>query len=203
MRTSRRIIATAQLNTHRNSYEKEFQCTTIGIEKESDVTSMYKTVSDLIMYTKPDVFLVQMSAKKGIAKHGMRAIQSVLKEFTEFDGKEVVAPLDPDTLSHEEKKKYLITINLIIEKRDGRLKARTRADGYKQRPYITKERSSSPMVSTEALSITLTIDAQENREVATYDVAGVYLNTDMDDFTTLKLEGHTVDLMIQVDPEKL
>ena len=74
MRTSRRIIGTTQPNTHRNSYKKEFKCTTIGIEKEIDVTSMYKTVSDLIMYTKPDVSLVQMSVKKGIAKHGMRAI---------------------------------------------------------------------------------------------------------------------------------
>ena len=74
MRTSRRIIGTVPQTTHRNSYEKEFQCTSVGIENEGGVTSMYKKVSDLIMYTKPDVSLVQMSVKKGIAKHGMRAI---------------------------------------------------------------------------------------------------------------------------------
>ena len=57
-------------------------------------------------------------------------------------------------------------------------------------------------MSIDTLSITLTIDAHENREVAFYDVVGVYFNADMDDFTTLKLEGLMVDLMVQVDPEK-
>jgi len=66
MKTSRRIIGTVPQTTHRNSYEKEFQCKPVSIEKEGDVTSMYKKVSDLIMHTKPDVSLVQMSAKKGI-----------------------------------------------------------------------------------------------------------------------------------------
>ena len=66
MRRSRRVIGIAPPNSHRNSYEKEFRLTSVGIEKEGDVTSMYKKVSDLIMHTKPDVSLVQMSAKKGI-----------------------------------------------------------------------------------------------------------------------------------------
>ena len=57
-------------------------------------------------------------------------------------------------------------------------------------------------MSIDTLSITLTIDAHENREVAFYDVVGVYFNADMDDFTTLKLEGLMVDLMVQVDPDK-
>ena len=53
---------------------------------------MYKKVSDLIMYTEPDVCLTQICAKKGIKKHRMWAIQSVFKEFTQFDGKKIVAP---------------------------------------------------------------------------------------------------------------
>ena len=70
-------------------------------------------------------------------------------------------------------------------------------DGRKQRAYINKEESSSPNVSTEALTTTLSIDAHANREVSTCDVVGV---SDMDYFTTLKLEGHMVNLMVQVDP---
>ena len=117
------------------------------------------------MYTEPEVSLVQMSTMKGIEKHSMRAIQSVLKKFIQFDRKKVVAPLDPDTLSHEERKKSLRAVYLMTGKRDGRLKARTCTDGHIQRPCITKEESSSPTVSTEALSTTLTIDVQESREV--------------------------------------
>ena len=70
---------------------------------------------------------------------------------------------------------------MMTEKRDGRLKARTCADGRIQRPYFIKVESSSPTVSTEAFSTALTIDAQENRELATCDVVGVYFNANMDD----------------------
>ena len=159
-------------------------------------------VSDLFMHTELEVPLVQISAKKGIEKYDMRAIQSVLKEFNQFDGKKIVASLDPGTLSLEERMKSLRAINLTVGKKDGRLKARTCVDGRKQRPYTAKEESILLAVSTEALSITLAIDALEKREVINYDEVGACLNTDMDEFTTLKLEGYMVDLMVQVDPKK-
>ena len=57
-------------------------------------------------------------------------------------------------------------------------------------------------MSTYDLSITLAIDAQEDREVTTCDMIYAYLKVDMDDFTTLKMEGYMVDLMVQVDSEK-
>ena len=95
------------------------------------------------MYTNLEAFLVQINEKKGIEKDGMRSIQSILQEFTQFYGKQVVAPINLDTLSHEEINKCLRAINLIIEKRNGRLKARTYTDEHKQRSYITKEESSS------------------------------------------------------------
>ena len=38
--------------------------------------------------------------------------------------------------------------------------------------------------------------------MATTDIIGSYLTADIDDFTTLRLEGKMVDLLIKIDPEK-
>ena len=68
--------------------------------------------------------------------------------------------------------------------------------------YVTKEDSSSPTVSTEALMTTFVIDAYERRVVATADVTGAYLNAKMDQFLVMKIEGEMVDFMVQADPKK-
>jgi len=79
----------------------------VGVEEEGHFTSMYKRVSDLIIYTEKEVSLAQMSAKKGIKKYDMHAIQSVLKQFTQFDENKVTASLDPyiNTSNNREKRR--------------------------------------------------------------------------------------------------
>ena len=74
-----------------------------------------------------------------------------------------------------QKREALRAINLIKEKRCRKLKGRTCADGSTQRNYCTKEQTSSPTVSTDALILSIIIDAYEKRDVATADVVGVYL----------------------------
>ena len=59
----------------------------------------------------------------------------------------------------------------------------------------------SPTVSTDALMISLIIDAKERRDVATADVEGASLQTDMEDFALLKLFGEAVHIMCQVNPK--
>ena len=165
--------------SHRNSFKKEFQgpsddgntdamqFTSIGVESEEDYNNMHTLVNDTIMHITHDICLTQMSAKKGIHNHGNKAIQCILKEFTQLYGKKVVGHLNPDTLSLEEKMKVLREITLIKEKRCGRLNDRTCADGHKQRPYISKEESASPTVSAEDLTITSTFYIHVNRDIIT------------------------------------
>jgi hypothetical protein len=45
------------------------------------------------------------------------------------------------------------------------------------------------------------IDATEGRDVATADVVGAYLHAEMDDYTLLKMEGTSVDIMCDVCKE--
>jgi len=49
--------------------------------------------------------------------------------------------------------------------------------------------------------LSILIDAKERRDVATANVAGAYLHTDMDNFTLLKMEGELVDIMCNVSTE--
>jgi hypothetical protein len=63
-----------------------------------------------------------------------------------------------------------------------------------------KSETASPTVSTTALMISIAIDAYEARDVATADVAGAYLNADMDDFVIIKFTGESVDILCAMDP---
>ena len=56
-------------------------------------------------------------------------------------------------------------------------------------------------MSADALFLTLLVDAAENRDIATADIAGAYLNAFMDELVILRLTGEDVDLMCDVSPE--
>jgi len=62
-------------NSHRSTFEKEFQNISVGevlqftlvvVEREEDLSKMYRKVDSFVMQTGPEVCLTQMSARKGI-----------------------------------------------------------------------------------------------------------------------------------------
>ena len=63
------------------------------------------------------------------------------------------------TLTSKQKRNALRAINLIKEKRCGKLKGRTVADGSAQRDLYTKEESASPTISNDSLMIMVLINA--------------------------------------------
>jgi hypothetical protein len=104
-------------------------------------------------------------------------------------------------LTKEQKRAALHAISVIKEKRSGTIKGRIVANGNAQRSMYTKDETSSPTVSTDALMSSIMIDAYEHRDVATADVAGACLHVTMDDFTLFKLEGASVDITCNVCKE--
>ena len=108
--------------------------------------------------------------------------------------------INPLSLTKEQKKGALRAINLIKEKRDGRLKGRTVADGRTQRTLYDKSETASPTVSTDALMLSIIVDAHEGRDVATADVTGAYLKADMDDFVVMKFMDDSVDILCEMNP---
>jgi hypothetical protein len=145
--------------------------------------------------------MTQMTATAGIKKHGQAAVDALLQEFCQLNNKDVFDPIDVSALTTGQKREALRAVNLIKEKRSGKLKGSTCADGRSQRAHYTKEETTSPTVSTDALMLSLMIDAKEGRDVATADVEGAYLHADMEDFVILKLAGEAVDIMCQVNPK--
>jgi hypothetical protein len=90
----------------------------------------------------------------------------------------------------------------LKEKRCGKIKARGCADGRKQQLYKSKEETSSPTVSSEALFLTSAINAQERRQVMTIDIPGAFMHADIDELIHVCLEGPMAELLTRVDPDK-
>ena len=139
----------------------------------------------------------QMSAKEGLRKFGEKAAEALITEWRQLDEKNVFHGLYFKDTTVEQRKNALRLVQLIKQKRCGKIKGRTCADGRKQRQYINQEDSTSPTVSTEALLITLMVDALENRDVATSDVPGAFLHSDMDEDVTVIVDGALVELLVQ------
>ena len=146
--------------------------------------------------------LTQYSMKKGIQMFGNAGVDAVLKELQQLHDRNVLEPANPDTLSANDKKASLPYLMFLKEKRTGTIKARGCADGRKQRIYTSKEDASSPTVSIESVFLTSVIDAKEERDVATVDVPGAFMQADMEDTVHMKLEGTMAELLMKIDPDK-
>ena len=66
--------------------------------------------------------VTQMMEHEGIAKHGKKAVEALMKEYAQLDEFKVFEPLDSASLSKKEKARALRVINLLKEKRNGMLK---------------------------------------------------------------------------------
>jgi hypothetical protein len=135
--------------------------------------------------------MTQMTARAGIKKFGKAAEMALLREFGQLEDQNVYEPIDPKTLTKEQRKGALRVINLITEKRDGKIKGRTVADGSPQRTLYERHETASPTLSTDALLLLIMVDAYERRDVGTADIAGAYLNAYMKDFVVMKFTGDT------------
>jgi hypothetical protein len=86
----------------------------------------------------------------------------------------------------------------LKEKRCGTIEGRGCADGCKQRDHMT----SSPTVATEALLLTCVIDTIEGRKVATCDIPGAFMQSDMKGKVVMKLEGVMAEVILKIVPKK-
>ena len=144
--------------------------------------------------------MTQMSARAGIRRFGDAARDAMRSEFRQLDEKGVFDPVQPTDITQDVKSQALRCINVIKQKRCGKIKGRTCADGRPQRDLYDKTETSSPTASSDAILLTLVIDALERRDVATADVAGAYLNANMEDYVLMRLTGDDVSLMCDVNP---
>ena len=116
--------------------------------------------------------------KAGIKKFGQRGKDAASTEMNQLHERNCFEPVDVKSLSDEERKRALESLIFLTKKRDGRIKARACANGSKQREWMSREESSSPMVSLPAVVLTSVMDAHEGREVAVIDIPNAFVQTE-------------------------
>jgi hypothetical protein len=159
----------------------------------AQLQSIHRAITGLIF--------TQMSASKGLQKHGDLARAALRKEFEQFRALEVLEPLNAFEMTDAQKSEALRAISVIKEKRDGSLKGRTCADGSSQQGKFTRAETASPTIANDSLFLSIMIDAFERRNVATADVAGAYLHALMKHFVSMRFTTWAVDLLCEVNPE--
>jgi Reverse transcriptase (RNA-dependent DNA polymerase) len=142
----------------------------------------------------------QMTAKAGLKYFGQDGTDAIMKELEQLLYRKVMEGCHAGDLTKERKKAALKYLMFLKQKRCGKVKGRGCADGRKQRLYKTKEETSSPTISIEALFLTCMIDALERRCVVTCDIPGAFMHADIDELIHIKLEGELADLLIRLDP---
>ncbi len=74
-------------------------------------------------------------------------------------------------------------------------------NGSVQRQHVAKEEAAAPTVTLEANFIQSTIYGHENRDVATCDIPGAFLQADNPDLVLMRLDGILAELMVKVPPK--
>jgi len=98
-----------------------------------------------------------------------------------------------------QKRTTMNAIDLISENQNGVLaKGPCVEDGSKQRPLYSKEATpASPIMSNDAMMMSLIMDAFERRDVAIADIKGAYLLAEIDHYVALKMVGESVNILCQ------
>jgi hypothetical protein len=140
-----------------------------------------------------------ISVKKGVQTIGEPAILSIMKEMNQLHEKKVFHPVSYGGLDRRMRGKLIRSHLFLKKKRDGRLKSRLVADGSMQERSSSVD-TSSPTVSTDALFLSLAIDAHERRHVTTVDIEGAYLHADMTSDVVVELDPVLSAVLVQIDP---
>ena len=155
------------------------------------------------------VMFTQMSAHKGIKLFSQKAIAAMMKILKQLNdgvipGNPVIKPIPFEELTAKDKKESLEAVNLIAQKRSGKIKGRTCANGRKQQKYLRDDENySSPTASLESIMTTLVIDAYEGRDIAIADVPGAYLHAEFPENKNviLRMTDIFVDIMCEINEE--
>ena len=143
----------------------------------------------------------QMSMKKGLKVFGAGGYATVKQEMQQLHDRRVMQPVRRKDLSPAQKREALGYLMFLKKKQCGKIKGRGCADGRKQRAYITKEESTSPTISTEAVFLTAVVDAWEHRKVAVLDVPRAFMQVDMDELVHVRFSGEMVDKLLEINHE--
>jgi hypothetical protein len=100
-----------------------------------------------------------------------------------------------------DKKKVLASLIFLKEKRKGDIKARSCANGSKQREHIAEGKAAAPTVALESIFTTAAIDAKEHWKVVTIYIPGAFLHANNEDYVIMKMVETLAELMMKTNPK--
>ena len=159
---------------------------------------MSHTAGKLFLNANPDK--KQYGLKTGLRLFGDKGHNAIRKELTQFHTLQCFAPKDPTTFTREECCNALSSLMFLTEKGSGEVKAKACANGRTQQQHIAKDETTAPTITTEAIFIQSTIFAHEQRDVATCDIPGAFLQAENPDYVLMRLDGILAELMVKVAP---
>jgi hypothetical protein len=175
-------------------------------ETQSCYPSVYQFYSD-DPYTD---YLLNISVKNAIAKHGANAEASILSELAQLHGTTNFRPtwkgVHFKDLTPEQRSGIIRSFMFLKEKylpngSFDKLKSRLVGGGNDQQKSLFEDSSiTSPTISTTSAFLLANIAASEKRFVATIDVPGAYLNSELPQPVFMKLDRIMTDYLIRLDP---
>lgn len=196
-------------NAGRNSRYNDYHLFTTAAEDEFliDDDQMATVCHFLMLHYSDPIRRQQVTRKKGkkanvfslnagLKRFGERGETAVAKELNQFNLLDTFTPLDPATLTYEQRRHALASLIFLTEKRNGDIKARACANGKPQREHVAKDETTSPTVTNEANFALAAIAAHERRYVATMDLPGAFLHATNDSFVVMKMTGKLAELMV-------
>ena len=140
---------------------------------------------------------------KGIKKIGQKGMDAATREMKQLHNRTVFEGIKIEDMTPLDRKRAMESLLFLVEKRDGKIKARTVANGSTQRAYIDREDSSSPTVATDALLITGVLEAKQGRDIMTNDVPNAFVQTPIPEGGEkfiMKIRGQLVDMLLEIAP---
>ncbi len=159
----------------------------------------------IIPKTTKHSHVITYSLKKGIEKFQTRGYNAALKEMEQLHERDCWKPIRVSEMKPTEKKKALESLIFLVEKKSGKIKARHCANGSKQRQWMSQDQTASPTAMTESVLLTAAIEAEENRDVATFDIPNAFIQTpveeqdDQGDRIVMKIKGAMIDMLLDID----
>ena len=137
------------------NYDHRYAGEDFAVDNEVGITMTTKGCSEVLETP-------QMSLKAGLRTFGDDGMKAVEQEMCQPYDHNMMMPVHKRCLTLEQHKEALVYLMFLKRKHCRKIKGHGCADGRKQRVYITKEESTAPMVSTEAVFLTAVIDAMED-----------------------------------------
>ncbi|KAL7565950.1 hypothetical protein ACA910_008408 [Epithemia clementina (nom. ined.)] len=152
------------------------------------------------------LFVETYGLEKGLKKFGDKGYKAAFGEMKQLHDRVCFVPVNIADLTPSEKARAMESLIFLTEKRDGSIKGRTCANGSVQRQWMDREETASPTAATEAILLTVIVDAHESRDVMIADIPNAFIQTPMPkankgERVIMKIRGSLVDMLVEMSPE--